>query len=126
MKMDLVFGGAYQGKTAYAKEKYGFSEKDFFVCEGKTIDFEKPCVSHLERFTLACAEEGLDAVACLESCRNQWADTVFLCADMSCGVVPMDKLQRLWRSETGRVCQYLSRNAAHVVRIICGLEQKLK
>ena len=28
--MDLIIGGAYQGKTEFAKEKYGLSDKDIF------------------------------------------------------------------------------------------------
>ena len=38
----------------------------------------------------------------------------------------MDKQQRLWRINTGRLCQYLSKEADKVSRIFCGLEQRLK
>lgn len=124
--MDLIIGGAYQGKTAYAMEKYGFGAEDFFVCEGASIDFAKPCVAHLERFVLACVREGKDCIAYLRDNAELWKGTIFLCGDLSCGVVPMEKENRLWRNETGRLCRYLSDNAASVVRIFCGLEQRLK
>lgn len=124
--MVLIFGGAYQGKTAYAMEKYQLSSEDLFDCEGLSIDFTKSAVNHLERFTLECVRQGVDAVEVLRTQKEHWQNTVFLCADMSCGVVPMEAENRAWRNETGRVCQYLSREADRVVRIFCGLEQVLK
>lgn len=124
--MNLIIGGAYQGKTAYAIGKYGFAADDFFVCDGTHIDFTKPCITHLERFTLACVREGVDCVDYLESFKPLWQSTTFLCGDLSCGIVPMEAENRAWRNETGRLCSYLSRNAQRVVRIFCGLEQRLK
>lgn len=124
--MDFIFGGAYQGKTAFAREKYGLTPEKIFTCQDGQIDFSCPCIRHLEYFCLHCVKEHRDAVAVLEENRDKWKDTVFLCADLSCGVVPMDAQDRAWRQEVGRVMQYLSRHADSVTRIFCGLEQKLK
>jgi adenosyl cobinamide kinase/adenosyl cobinamide phosphate guanylyltransferase len=33
---------------------------------------------------------------------------------------------RAWRQRTGRLAQYLSKEAKQVSRIFCGLEQRLK
>jgi adenosyl cobinamide kinase/adenosyl cobinamide phosphate guanylyltransferase len=38
----------------------------------------------------------------------------------------MDAEDRAWRQRTGRLAQYLSREATQVSRIFCGLEQRLK
>ena len=46
--------------------------------------------------------------------------------DVFCGVVPLDPQTRLWRQKTGRLAQYLSKEASQVSRIFCGLEQRLK
>lgn len=124
--MDFIFGGAYQGKTAYAREKYGFSQGQIYTCTGGEIDFSYPCIRHLEEYCLHCIDEGKDAVSYLEANRDKWEGAVFLCADLSCGVVPMDARERAWRQEVGKVMQYLGRNAQSVTRIFCGLEQKLK
>ena len=40
--MKLIIGGAYQGKHAFAKEKFGFSEEQFFLCTDTAIDFSRP------------------------------------------------------------------------------------
>ena len=126
--MNLIIGGAFQGKLDYAKEKYDFKDEDVFLCDENTaeIDFSKPCINHLEEFILACVRQNMDPVQYL---KQHWEDarySCFICMDISSGVVPMDKEMRLWRDANGKVCQYLSREAASVVRIFCGLEQKLK
>ncbi|MCI6956197.1 MAG: hypothetical protein SPI15_08055 [Candidatus Faecousia sp.] len=124
--MTLIIGGAYQGKLAFARETFGFGEEDVFTCSGAEIDFAKPCVNALEEFTLACVRQGLDPVEYLRGHRAQWENTVFICQDLFCGVVPIDTELRSWRHTTGLVCQYLSREADRVSRIFCGLEQRLK
>ena len=126
--MDLIIGGAFQGKLDYARSKYGYQDGDIYICREDTpeIDFMKPCIAYLEEFTLACVRCGIDPVQYL---KDHWEDgrqSTFLCMDISSGVVPIEKEMRLWRNENGKVCQYLSKEASSVVRIFCGLEQKLK
>lgn len=124
--MVLIIGGAYQGKLDYAKRAYGLSDEDIFTCGGMEIDFSKRCVYKLEEYVCACTQAGADPRAYLEANREKWADCVFICRDIFCGVVPMEAGQRLWRQETGRLCQYLSGEAESVIRMFCGLEQRLK
>ena len=124
--MTLIIGGAYQGKLAFARETFSLAEEDVFTCSGTEIDFSKPCINALEKFTLACIRQGTDPIACLREHRAQWERTIFICQDLFCGVVPIDTELRAWRHTTGLVCQYLSREAGRVRRIFCGLEQRLK
>ena len=126
--MDLIIGGAFQGKLDYAREKFGFKPEDVYECEETRaeIDLLKPCINHLEEFTLACVRQGVDPVQYFKQHFEDTRDMCLICMDISSGVVPMDKEMRLWRDANGKVCQYLSREAASVVRIFCGLEQKLK
>ncbi len=124
--MVLIIGGAFQGKLNWARETYALADSDVFSCSGLEIDFSCRCVYHLEEFTLACVDAGADPVACFEAHAEQWADSVLICDDVSCGVVPMSARLRLWRNETGRLCQYLAAHADRVSRIFCGLEQRLK
>ena len=124
--MTLIIGGAYQGKLDFAREAFSLGEDDVFTCSGTEIDFSRPCINALEEFTLAFVRQGIDPVAYLQSHRAQWENTVFICQDLFCGVVPVDTELRSWRHTTGLVCQYLSREAARVSRIFFGLEQRLK
>ena len=124
--MKLIIGGAYQGKTEYAKKVFSLSDKDIFVCENTEIDFSSPCIDNLEMFTFACVKNNIDAVECFKQHSEKWQNSIIICQDIFCGVVPMGAENRKWRQETGRLCQYLSKEAESVVRIFCGLEQKLK
>lgn len=124
--MILIIGGAYQGKLDFAKEAFGITDEDVFVCKDSEIDFSKRCVYALEKFTLACVREGKDPASYLQEHREAWDDSIFICQDFFCGVVPMEAEARAWRQITGRLAQYLSREAGRVSRIFCGLEQRLK
>ena len=125
--MVFVIGGAWQGKLDWAKETCSLTDGDIFSCgAGAEIDFSRRCIVHLEDFTLACVDAGVDPVAYFDERADRWADSVLICSDVSCGVVPMSARLRLWRNETGRFCQYLAKRADRVSRIFCGLEQRLK
>lgn len=124
--MILIIGGAYQGKLQYACEHYGLQESDIFTCTDTELDFSKKCINALEEFTLACTQQGIDPIAFFREHREQWEDSILICQDIFCGVVPMDTTLRQWRQDTGRLCQYLSKEAHSVIRIFCGLEQRLK
>ena len=126
--MDLIIGGAFQGKLDYAKEKFGFTQNDVSECNENTpdIDFMKPCINHLEEFTLACVRQGKDPVQYFQQHFEDARDLCLICMDISSGVVPLGKEMRLWRNENGKLCQYLSRQSKSVTRIFCGLEQVLK
>ena len=125
--MDLIIGGAYQGKLDYAKEKYGLKDSEIFTCsESGGISFGCRCFDKAEEFALWCVRTGSDAVELLKQHRAEWENSVFICEDIFCGVVPMGADMRAWREMTGRMCSYLSSEAEHVVRIFCGLEQVLK
>ena len=124
--MKLIIGGAYQGKRDFAKAAFSLTESDIFTCTGEEIDFSAPCIDKIEEFTLGCVKAGKDPVALFQQYKDKWKNSVLICQDIFCGVVPTDATLRQWRQETGRLCQYLTKNADSVSRIFCGLEQKLK
>ncbi len=125
--MELVIGGVYQGKLKYAKEKYGLSEADIFTCrETEPPVFGAKCIDKTEEFVLWCIRNGADPVEIFEKNREKWQGGVILCADIFCGVVPLEAEMRKWREETGRLCAYLSAQADCVTRLFCGIPQRIK
>ena len=124
--MELIIGGAYQGKTQYAKGKYNLTEADIHICDSVEIDFSKKCVADLEKFSFVCVKNNMDSVEYFKQHSERWKNSIIICQDIFCGVVPMGAENRKWRQETGRLCQYISKEAETVTRIFCGLEQKLK
>ncbi len=124
--MKLIIGGAYQGKLEFAKTAFGIEDAQVFTCKDSEIDFTKPCIRHIEEFSLACIRAGVDPIAYFKDHKEEWKDSILICRDLFCGVVPLQAELRAWRQDTGRLCQYLAREAESVSRIFCGLEQKLK
>ena len=118
--MVLIIGGAYQGKLDYAKEALGVTE--VYTCTGPEIDFTLGCIYKIEEFTA----HHPDPVSYFQARRDQWQNSILIMQDIFCGVVPMGEENRLWRQRTGRLAQYLSREARLVSRIFCGLEMRLK
>ena len=124
--MVLIIGGSYQGKLDFAKTAFTLSEDDIFTCSSSEIDFSKRCINSIEEFSLASIRCGTDPSEYFKAHKDDWKDSILICEDIFCGVVPMGAEMRAWRQATGRLCQYLSHEAAQVSRIFCGLEQRLK
>lgn len=122
--MVLIIGGAYQGKTEYAKKTYGLQDADIFTCENTGIDPNARAIRHLERFALACVRAGKEPAEVLNAI--DLSDKILICEDISCGVVPMDAVEREWREAVGRMNAMLAAKAERVTRLFCGLPLELK
>lgn len=125
--MELIIGGAFQGKTAFVKENYNISDEDIIVCEKESqTKFDKKCILHLEKFSYWCVEHGFEPSEYFYEHAENLFDKIIVCDDISCGVVPINKTERAWREANGRLLIKLSKDAEHVTRIFCGLSQRLK
>ena len=102
-----------KGQPRRGTEKQGPS-----VCGPRS----KRCIYCAEEFAL----HHPDPIGYLDAHRALWQDSVIILRDMFCGVVPCSPEERAWRQKTGRLAQYLGREAERVSRIFCGLEQRLK
>lgn len=124
--MELIIGGAYQGKLTWAVKEWGFSEDELFdLCEGfPSRAFA--CLYHLEALSKKACMEGLDAEAMLERLLPFIEDSTVISREIGCGIVPMDGFNRLWREQHGRLLSLLSSRAVRVTRIFCGLSEVLK
>ncbi len=120
--MILIIGGAYQGKLDYARSAFSLSDEDIFTCSCAEIDFSKRCICSLESFV----RHHPNPLDYFKNHRVDLNDHILICRDIFCGVVPLGADNRNWRQETGRLCQYLAGEADQVIRIFCGLEQRLK
>ncbi|MEA4965730.1 MAG: hypothetical protein VB055_07910 [Oscillospiraceae bacterium] len=119
--MELILGGAYQGKRDYAIQNFGLTEGDICTCTADCLpDRSARCLDRLEEYVLCCVRQG---VAPDPDFRE---DAILIGRDIFCGVVPIDPEIRLWREETGRFFARLSARADHVTRLFCGLPQALK
>ena len=119
--MELVIGGAYQGKLEYVLDKYKLSGGDVFTCtEEAEIDRSRRVIYHFEQYLKYCLNKGISPDLDFEE------DSIIIMDDIFCGVVPIDKDIRAWREFCGRTGSELTRKASTVTRVFCGLPQKLK
>ena len=120
--MKLVIGGAGQGKLAYVLERTGLGPEDVTY----TLGTPKPIVCGLSGIVRRALDRDRDPVAEVLAYAGLHPDTVFLCDEVGCGVVPVEPAQRAHREAVGRLCCRLAERAERVERIFCGLPMVLK
>ena len=109
--MVLIFGGVYQGKLAYAKMRFGDDQK---------------IINNVDREVLAWIESGENLPEKMNEFINANTDSVVICNDISCGVVPIDPMMRKWREEVGKFMSKLAENSDEVIRMFCGIPTQIK
>lgn len=124
--MELVIGGAYQGKLSWAVRHYGFGECDLFDLASGTPEAPRPCLYHLEAYTKRAFLDGKSADEIVSEPALSAEDAVIISREISSGIVPMDRDERLWRELHGQVLRLLASKAVSVTRIFCGLAEELK
>lgn len=124
----LIVGGSYQGKKDFASRQFGLNDCDFYECGNTHIHGPEnyTAVNKLHLWVKAALETGEKQEQILEKCVKLFSGKVICCDDISCGIVPLDPVQREWREVTGRCLCALARRAELVLRIHCGLPQILK
>ena len=119
--MILIFGGVYQGKLEYAQERFGLNEayncKDITMPKGKLIN-------NFDQWILALVRENMEVPIQQFIETNQ--NSIVICNDISCGVVPMGSDIRKWRDEVGRAMGKLAQHSNEVIRMFCGIPTQLK
>ena len=133
--MIFIFGGAYQGKLDFAKEKFNITDKEVITLKDDNYDFvsafgselqDAKIVDKIEEFCYACAKEGVEAREYLEAHIDEVKDKIIISRDVSQGLVPMDPLDRAYREMMGRMMIYLSNQSDQAYRVLAGLGQQIK
>lgn len=124
--MKLLFGGAYNGKLRYIREKLGINEDEIFYCKEDSIDFSKKVISGIDRLIYFNALQGKESLSFFKEKKELLKDKILICDEISSGIVPLKKEERLWREETGKVLQFLSKESEEVYRIFFGIGTRLK
>lgn len=122
--MILVIGGAGQGKLRYALRKWDVSREDV------ATDFENAKSARIfhnfQQAVQKSLQAGEDPAKKLELLFAENPDLIVLCDEVGCGVVPVDREERIWRETVGRLCCRMARSAQRVDRVFCGLPMRLK
>ncbi|MDE5864062.1 MAG: bifunctional adenosylcobinamide kinase/adenosylcobinamide-phosphate guanylyltransferase [Lachnospiraceae bacterium] len=108
--MILIIGGAYQGKAEYASSH--------FAPQYKIIDKYHLTV----RKQMECGQDPfVEAKKLLEE-----DNLVIISDEIGCGLVPVEASLREYREIAGRINCYLASEAEQVIRVICGIGQRIK
>ena len=128
--MILIFGGAYQGKLEYAQKTFQKDGRQVYVCRREQAQItpapETEIIYGLEDFVWACCHSGKDAKDLLQNQKEMLKDKILIACDVSQGIVPMDREERVFREMMGRTLTWLAAEADQVHRVFCGLGQRLK
>ena len=118
--MILIIGGAYQGKTEYACS-LGISD----ICDGASEDiyrvWEHSAVNNFQILVKRQLERGLDPLEEAEKLFDKNPDIVIISTEIGCGIVPMEKSERVWREAVGKTGCFFAQKSSRVVRVICGI-----
>ena len=94
--MNLIVGGAGQGKLAYALELTGLDP----AAASPRIEEAPRILTGLEDWL----REERDPWPALEALLARRPEVTILCREVGCGLVPMDHEDRAWRERVGRTC----------------------
>lgn len=124
--MILVFGGAYNGKIDFVKEKFNITEDEIFYCNDENIDFSKKVICGLHKFTYNNVLKNINSFDYIRNNINLFEDKIIICDEISSGIVPLKKEDRIWREDTGKCLQYLSKESSYIYRVFCGIPTIIK
>ncbi|MEG1448379.1 MAG: bifunctional adenosylcobinamide kinase/adenosylcobinamide-phosphate guanylyltransferase [Oscillospiraceae bacterium] len=126
--MILIIGGIYQGKTTFAKKEFNLLDSQIisgeFVC-GNNLENIK-CIDNLELLARKCLDENIDVFELIDKIINDNKDMVFVCAEVGCGIVPMDKRDRLYRDMVGKLSSKIADKSEKVIRLFASIPTVLK
>lgn len=124
--MELIIGGAFQGKLNYARELY----PDVVWVDAKSCRLEEMCqipgIFNLHLFIKRQIMEGKDISKLADILTEKNPDMIIISDEVGYGVVPMSTFDRAYREGVGRVCTKLAEKSSKVTRVICGIGTVIK
>ena len=124
--MILVTGGCFQGKKAYAYERFGICEEegvDGAVCPMEALYSARLCY-HFHEYIRRMMESGQEWS--FERLKKENPQIVIVTNELGYGVVPVDAFDRAYREKTGRICCEIAKESSEVHRVICGIGTVIK
>ena len=135
--MIFITGGRAQGKSAFARENYGenaiLTDGLQDIIKGWLACLPENYIDDMINKGIADKDEAAADIlsrAFMVNVLNDMIkikdDAVIICDEVGCGIVPMDRAERLYRDVTGRVCCDIAARADMVIRVHCGIGVRIK
>lgn len=129
--MQIVFGGAFNGKRQYVKEMLAGRKAVWY--EGKLPESadKLTVVAGVEQWIKEQLENRMDEEAIHHAVKKAvqlqtYGEQIWVVTDMNRGIVPIDPIERRLRDVVGRVYQYLFKEADQITRIWYGIPETIK
>lgn len=126
--MKLVIGGTGQGKRAYVLQ--GLNEQLMQVWDGELPEADETeqtiVIDHLHLWIRKRLEAHGEPETELEAWLASHGNSILISDEIGNGIVPIDAFERAYRERTGRILVNLAGKAEQVVRVFCGIGQRLK
>ncbi|MFI3207257.1 MAG: bifunctional adenosylcobinamide kinase/adenosylcobinamide-phosphate guanylyltransferase [Clostridia bacterium] len=105
--MIFITGGFFQGKTDFAKT------------------FSLPIVNNLEDKIKEWLKNSADVESEIEKILEN-KNCVVVCSEIGCGIVPLEKSERVWREIVGRVSCDIAKKSTEVYRMQSCIAMRIK
>lgn len=142
--MKLIIGGFAQGKLTYVLERD--RSKSYRVLEGECLrdtgitgepeendavdktetDGETVILNHFHLWVRNRLKADGDPEKEIRKFLDRFPDCVIICDEIGNGIVPVEAFERAYREQTGRIVTALAKEAEEVVRVVCGIGQRIK
>ena len=124
--MIMIIGGAYQGKLAFAKKMYpDITWADGAVCEEEEL-YSCEGICHFHHYIERMIKAGKPVDDLAEKLIHGNPAVILVTDEIGYGIVPVDRMEREYREQTGRVCTELAAYSEKVYRVMCGIGQVIK
>ncbi len=126
--MIMITGGAFQGKRNFAIKHFLLEEKD--ILNGEKCDFDSvfsaKCVTKYHLLVKRINDEKKDPLEFTEKLCTENRGIIIIMNEIGCGIVPIERDERIWREQTGRAGCIIAENSSAVIRICCGIPTIIK
>lgn len=126
--MVLITGGAFQGKRTLAKRLYGLTDGD--VLNGAECVFNEvftaAAISDYHELVRRLIADNIDAVEFTERLCAENPHAVIIMNEIGCGIIPLEKSERIYREEVGRAGCVIAAHSETVIRVSCGIPEVIK
>ena len=125
-RFQIIIGGAFQGKTRYAKQNN--PEVELMGGADCPLDEIESCmaINEFHSFTRRWLSEGRTKEELLKILEKNENLQLLISDEIGYGLVPVDDFEREYREFHGRVMTELAEKADCVERVVCGIPQRIK
>ena len=139
--MKLIIGGLAQGKLHYVLQKEENEQCIIFDGvlpeEGQIQEARKEAGSeektliinhfhHVVKRELAENRTPEELEVDVMEFVEKHPEVILICDEIGNGIVPVDAFERFYREQTGRILIRLAQKSDEVVRVLCGIGQRIK